>query len=142
MAEMFLGMAGQRAFYAVLVLYLFGDLSIYAVAGMSVVVPLFVPWVLCTFLWLVVVCPISALFPVPRSLVAVTGGITLFGNALTEAETFTLYTIMFGMLVVPFAWFNLAKTKYLQYFTLLIRCAAELRDLRGECGTSCYLVLH
>jgi len=54
---------------------------------------------------------------VPSTLLKVTGA--LFG--MSHMGTYRMFVALFGMVVVPFSFFNFQKTKYLQIFTLFTR---------------------
>lgn len=86
MAVLFLGHRGKIAFYAVLVIYLFGDLAIYAVS-------------------------------VPLSLVRVTGPFA----GWTSLATYRIYLLIFALLMIPFSFFDMNSSKYLQIATLALR---------------------
>jgi hypothetical protein len=89
MAVMFLGNRGKYLFYGILIVYLFGDLAIYAVAS-------------------------------PLSLVRVTGAI----SGWTELNTYRLFLFLFTCLVLPFTFFDMQSSKFLQMATLAIRNVA------------------
>eukprot|EP01135_Chromosphaera_perkinsii_P007612 Nk52_evm68s914 gene=Nk52_evmTU68s914 len=88
MAELFFPQIGGKLFYLLLVLYLFGDLAIYAVV--------------------------------------VSTTLTQRMNTVTEnfdAE-YIYYLTLFSCCMFPFCLMNFQKTKYLQMFTMTMRCAA------------------
>eukprot|EP00762_Andalucia_godoyi_P005265 ANDGO_06799.mRNA.1 Transmembrane protein 104 homolog len=91
MAVNFLGRKGQVFFYVVLIVYLFGDLAIYAVS-------------------------------VPLSLQRVTGPISDW----SEINTYRFYLFLFSLVTVPFTFFDMQSSKFLQLATLGIRNVAFL----------------
>eukprot|EP01104_Vermistella_antarctica_P013986 TRINITY_DN432_c0_g1_i3.p1 TRINITY_DN432_c0_g1~~TRINITY_DN432_c0_g1_i3.p1 ORF type:complete len:481 (+),score=73.03 TRINITY_DN432_c0_g1_i3:143-1585(+) len=92
MAEILLGYWGEKLFYLILVMYLYGDLAVYA-----------------TFVPLSVVDVTGAL---PW---------TIHGYNLSSDQTYRLYVIVFALFTVPFTFFNFQKTKWLQIFTMITR---------------------
>jgi amino acid permease len=91
MAELFLGKKGSMVFLACLTIYLFGDLVIYAVA-------------------------------VPKSLASFVGYQVNMGSLeFKDFASYQFFVVIYAMVVLPFCFFNFAKTKFLQYFTLLMR---------------------
>ncbi|KAJ5067194.1 transmembrane protein [Anaeramoeba ignava] len=86
MSEMLLGKGGRIAFYIVIIVYLYGDLSIYAAT-------------------------------IPVSLSKTIGG---FGS-ISEDNSYYFYLLLFGVVVLPFCFFNFQKSKWLQIFTLTTR---------------------
>lgn len=95
MSEVLLGKAGRYLFYGVLVLYLYGDLCIYAVA-----VPLSVR---------------DTLTP---------DGITIGGVEISAMWCYEFYLLIYAVLAIPFCYFTFSNTKYLQYFTVVCRNVA------------------
>ncbi len=103
MSELFLGVIGQKIFYAVMIvcllhfniaqIYLFGDLAIYAVT-------------------------------VPLSLAKVTGGWNFPHAQVSEDNVYYIYLAFFSVFIVPWTFFNFQKTKYLQLITLGVRNVA------------------
>jgi amino acid permease len=89
MAEQFLGPIGKYIFFVFMIIYLFGDLAIFAVS-------------------------------VPATILKATGTI----SGLTREVTHSIYVAIFGLIVIPFSFFNFQKTKYLQIFTLVTRNVA------------------
>ncbi|KAL0481535.1 hypothetical protein AKO1_012338 [Acrasis kona] len=59
---------------------------------------------------------------VPKTVMKASGN--FYG--LSEGLTHALYVAIFGLVVVPFSFFNFQKTKYLQIFTLITRNVALL----------------
>jgi hypothetical protein len=89
MAEQFLGPIGKYIFFVFMIIYLFGDLAIFAVS-------------------------------VPATVLKTMGTI----SGLTREMTHSIYVAIFGLIVIPFSFFNFQKTKYLQIFTLVTRNVA------------------
>ncbi|CAI9599085.1 unnamed protein product [Staurois parvus] len=110
MASMFFNKVGVNLFYLCIIVYLYGDLAIYATA-------------------------------VPLSLVQVTcfSGNETCGSGTTEMNdtqacwgkinrinAYRIYLAVFTLLLGPFTFFNVQKTKYLQILTSLMRWLGDL----------------
>eukprot|EP01116_Phalansterium_solitarium_P021969 TRINITY_DN7068_c0_g1_i1.p1 TRINITY_DN7068_c0_g1~~TRINITY_DN7068_c0_g1_i1.p1 ORF type:complete len:486 (+),score=94.24 TRINITY_DN7068_c0_g1_i1:164-1621(+) len=95
MAELFLGRIGHKLFYVILVIYLYGDLAIYAVT---------VPLSLAT-----------VVHNTPDHGLQL-GSLIIPGDAL-----YYVYVALFSATIVPFSFFSFQKTKYLQIATLATR---------------------
>ncbi|XP_071960560.1 transmembrane protein 104-like isoform X2 [Antedon mediterranea] len=101
MVSLFFNKVGRALFYICLVVYLYGDLAIYAVA-------------------------------VPKSLMNVTCNIEgddvskscWKGKSINKMNVYRIYLTLFALLLGPFVFFNVQKTKYLQYFTTVMRWLA------------------
>ncbi|PAA54731.1 hypothetical protein BOX15_Mlig019101g1 [Macrostomum lignano] len=111
MAHMYFNSYLIVAFYAVICIYLYGDLAIYAVA-----VPKSLRDVACTY-W-------------PNASSTDTDNRTETDycwspqSGLTRRDAYRLFVGAFSLLVCPFAFFNVQKTKYLQVATSLSRWLA------------------
>ncbi|XP_032231273.1 transmembrane protein 104 [Nematostella vectensis] len=108
MAKLFYNKWGLKLFYLCLVVYLYGDLAIYAAA-------------------------------VPKSLTQISCG-TLYSHVnqtngtsdelapcwgtLSTGNVYRIYLLIFSLALGPFSFFNVQKTKYLQYLTTLLRWKA------------------
>ncbi|XP_033106687.1 transmembrane protein 104-like [Anneissia japonica] len=98
MVSLFFNKVGKVVFYICLVVYLYGDLAIYAVA-------------------------------VPKSLMNVTCNINgdddkaecWKGHTISKINVYRIYLTLFTLILGPFVFFNVQKTKYLQYFTTVMR---------------------
>eukprot|EP00898_Chlorokybus_atmophyticus_P002385 jgi/Chlat1/3147/Chrsp21S03377 len=110
MADLFFSPLGKKLFYATILVYLFGDLTIYAT---------FVPSSLIGFLS-------SALGPGQ-----------LDGGWLNHL-LFDIVLGMFALLVLPFCFFDFQKTKPLQITTLAVRNAALFTGLPNLFGGAVY----
>ncbi|GAQ80650.1 amino acid transporter protein [Klebsormidium nitens] len=89
MADVFFNLTGRTLFYAALIIYLFGDLTIYSTV-------------------------------VPKSMV-----LFIYGEN-APAYAFDVFLFVFVVIIVPFCFFDLQKTKLLQISTIIIRNAALL----------------
>ncbi|XP_030746520.1 transmembrane protein 104 homolog [Sitophilus oryzae] len=102
-AGLYLSKMGHVFFFLSLSVYLFGDLTIYTAASGKTIVNLS--------------CKTS-------------NNTENFTESCWEDSDFTkmdmyrIYVALFGLLVGPFAYFNVQKTKYIQIFTMSIRGAA------------------
>eukprot|EP00052_Salpingoeca_macrocollata_P027282 m.258748 g.258748 ORF g.258748 m.258748 type:complete len:484 (-) comp22722_c3_seq10:154-1605(-) len=99
MAEMFFSKIGVKLFYTCIIIYLYGDLCIYAVA-------------------------------VPKSLQSVTCGQQVHNGTVvdgdcpapfTHTSIYYLYLCIFSVVLAPWTFFNVQKTKWLQIFTTVMR---------------------
>ncbi|XP_066250898.1 transmembrane protein 104 homolog [Euwallacea similis] len=102
-ASLYLPKTGHMLFFIFLCIYLFGDLSIYVAASGKTIVNLS--------------CKSSNN----------TENFTEFcweNSEITKMDMYRIYVALFGILVGPFTYFNLQKTKYLQMFTISIRWVA------------------
>lgn len=115
MAAMFLNRCGMVTFYLIIIIYLFGDLAIYAAA-----VPKSLRDVICNYHHNVT----------PGIASNVTQNNTLkenepcFGDKLDGLTRFEMYQIMLTVFFVcqlPFVFFNVQKTKWLQIITSSLR---------------------
>ncbi|KAF7271076.1 hypothetical protein GWI33_016036 [Rhynchophorus ferrugineus] len=102
-AALYLSKVGHVFFFLSLCIYLFGDLTIYTAASGKTLVNLS--------------CKSSNN----------TENFTELcweNSEYRKIDIYRLYVALFGLLVGPFAYFNVQKTKYIQIFTLSIRAAA------------------
>eukprot|EP00730_Choanoeca_flexa_P002518 TRINITY_DN11078_c0_g2_i1.p1 TRINITY_DN11078_c0_g2~~TRINITY_DN11078_c0_g2_i1.p1 ORF type:complete len:489 (+),score=94.76 TRINITY_DN11078_c0_g2_i1:191-1657(+) len=114
MAELFFPSWGVKAFYACIIIYLYGDLCIYAVA---------VPKSLKS-----VTCPVGHNATSNHS-----GHVTHYTTvpppclgSLDADASYRVYLLMFALLLGPFTFFNVQKTKWLQLFTTVMRWSTFL----------------
>ncbi|XP_072168071.1 transmembrane protein 104-like [Diadema setosum] len=103
MASLFFSRGGQVLFYVCIIIYLYGDLAIYAVA-----VPLSLRNITCT---------------------SSAGNLSdndecWSGVSISRMNAYRIYLTVFGVLLGIFVFFNVQKTKYLQIFTSLTRWLA------------------
>lgn len=109
MAMMFFNKAGRIAFYVCIIVYLYGDLAIYAAA-----VPKSLRDIAC-----------SSVSCDGNSSNTSNDGVC-WGNGLTRMDVYRIFLAGFTLFTVPFAYLNVTKTKYLQYFTTVLRGVAFL----------------
>nr|XP_006814738.1 PREDICTED: transmembrane protein 104-like [Saccoglossus kowalevskii] len=107
MASMFFSRAGVHLFYACIVIYLYGDLAIYAAA-----VPTSLRDVVCYSNQGNSNTNLSENHPCWNS------------KNLTRIDVYRIFLGVFTVTLVPFVFFNVQKTKYLQIFTSLMRWLA------------------
>jgi len=107
MAIMFFNKFGRIAFYICIIVYLYGDLAIYAVA-----VPKSMRDIACAS----ISCNSSNLNH-SKSEICWKGG-------YSRDDVYRIFLAVFTLFLAPFAYFNVQKTKYLQYFTTLLRWIA------------------
>uniref|UniRef100_A0A8C4RAG4 Uncharacterized protein n=1 Tax=Eptatretus burgeri TaxID=7764 RepID=A0A8C4RAG4_EPTBU len=120
MASMFFNKVGVHLFYICIVVYLYGDLAIYAAA-----VPRSLAFVACGKLS----CNnISTTFQ----------DSDFCWDRVTRGQAYRIFLGVFVFLLGPFAFFNVQKTKYLQIVTSALRWIAEndFGYVRGPCRTS------
>lgn len=113
MAKLFFSKVGVRLFYLCIVLYLYGDLAIYATA-------------------------------VPKSLTCVACGTCnetsssttrhCWGS-ITEMNVYRVFLAIVTLILGPFAFFNVQKTKYLQMLTSVMRWIAFIMMIVLACKT-------
>ncbi|XP_064594755.1 transmembrane protein 104-like isoform X2 [Liolophura sinensis] len=111
MASMFFNKVGVNCFYLCLVIYLYGDLAIYAAA-----VPKSVRLVMCTYQ-----------LPNGTACNVTVGDEDQCWPGVPSVSRMDAYRIAvgaFGLLLGPFVFFNVQKTKYLQLTTTFIRWLA------------------
>lgn len=102
-ASLYLNKMGHFIFFSSLCIYLFGDLSIYAAASGKTLVNL---------------CCDSKNNTEDYST-------TCFENyEVTKMTMYRIFVAIFAILIGPFTYFNIQKTKYLQFFTITIRWMA------------------
>ncbi|VDP53028.1 unnamed protein product [Soboliphyme baturini] len=109
MATMLLGNVGRIVFYFCMGVYLFGDLAIYAA-----VVPKSLMNAICTY------TPLNQ----TGNFFNVSGQEPCWPNAnkvLTRMTVYRLLVIVFAILIGPFNFTNLSRTKYLQVITSVFR---------------------
>jgi len=105
MSKLFFGPVGIKLFYLSLALYLYGDLAIYAAA-----VPKSLTLVTC-----------MNLEDTPTN---ATEHKDYCFKHFTKEAMYRIYVLIFALVVGPFVFFNLGKTKYLQFVTTLFRWIA------------------
>ncbi|OWF50888.1 transmembrane protein 104-like [Mizuhopecten yessoensis] len=110
MAKMFFNKWGLLAFYLCMVLYLYGDLAIYAAA-----VPVSLRDVICTY-------------KLPNVTEACNHSLKLTdsdncweGRDIDRGQAYRICLTIFFVTGGPFVFFNIQKTKYLQLFTTVMR---------------------
>lgn len=113
MAELFFNKVGVVLFYLCMVLYLYGDLAIYAVA-----VPKSLRDVLCTFKH-------SGNGSVDCENLTLRNSDPCWeSSSLDRADVYRIMVAVFAVALGPFTFFNIQKTKYLQLFTTVTRWLA------------------
>lgn len=123
LSEMYLSWFGKIVFNAIIIVYLFGDLAMCARAP-----PPFSP---CSY------CRCSYAVAVPTSLQRLAPGWTWGTWTLSCGNSYYVYLSCFVLLVVPWAYFNFQKTKYLQIFTMVIRNTALFTYANEFDSTAC-----
>ncbi|KAK3742970.1 hypothetical protein QZH41_008387, partial [Actinostola sp. cb2023] len=111
---------GLRLFYVCIILYLYGDLAIYAAA-----VPKSLALVSCTHSSS---SPSSQVHPNNTNHshsenTTTSHGERCWGN-ISMGNVYRIYLLIFALTLGPFAFFNVQKTKYLQMVTTLLRWLA------------------
>lgn len=135
MASLFFSKVGVNLFYIIIAVYLYGDLAIYGAAVSKSLRD--------------VACQVPE-FPVHNSTtlndslnVTDLGDLPCWQNyGITRGNTYRIFLLGFLVVVGPFTFFNVQKTKYLQIFTTLMRwiafasmivlCAMALIGGRGQ----------
>lgn len=107
MALMFFNKGGRLLFYLCIIIYLYGDLAIYAAA-----VPKSMRDIAC-----------ASTSCTPNNRTNSNDG-TCWNDSWTRMDVYRLFLGVFTVLMAPFAYFNVQKTKYLQYFTTVLRWIA------------------
>lgn len=102
-AALYLTKSGHIFFFTSLCIYLFGDLTIYAAASGKTIVNLS--------------CQSS------NNTENYTES-CWDDSSMTKMDMYRIYVALFGLIVGPFTYFNVQKTKYLQMFTISIRWIA------------------
>ncbi|KAI5698216.1 hypothetical protein M8J75_003667 [Diaphorina citri] len=105
MSSMYFSKLGRSLFVLVLVVYLFGDLSIYCATVAKSLVN--------------IVCD-----PITDDSVNNQTLQCLHNYPITRGSTYYAFLALFVLLLGPFVFFNVHKTKYLQILTSVMRCAA------------------
>ncbi|XP_033744818.1 transmembrane protein 104-like [Pecten maximus] len=113
MARMFFNKWGLLAFYLCMVLYLYGDLAIYAAA-----VPVSLRDVICTYK-----LP-NATEACNQSLKLTDSDTCWEGRDVSRGQAYRICLAIFLVTGGPFVFFNVQKTKYLQLFTTVMRWLA------------------
>lgn len=114
MADMFFSRVGITLFYICVIIYLFGDLAIYAAA-----VPKSLRDVACTYVG-DAVNGTSCIQNLTES------DLCWSSSKLTRIDVYRLFVTAFAFLLGPFVYFNLQKTKYMQVTTTLLRWVSFL----------------
>jgi len=107
MAELLFSRAGRLAFSLCMAAYLYGDLAIYCTAVAKSIRD--------------VTCPVES-----NATSATWDRACRPGWSLSRATAYRLYVVLFVLLLGPFAFFSVSKTKYLQLATTVLRWAAFL----------------
>ncbi|XP_035303076.1 transmembrane protein 104 isoform X3 [Cricetulus griseus] len=110
MASMFFNKVGVNLFYFCIIIYLYGDLAIYAAA---------VPFSL-----MQVTCSVSGNDSCGVDTDAKYNDTDLCWGPLRRVDAYRIYLAVFTLLLGPFTFFNVQKTKYLQILTSLMRWVA------------------
>ncbi|XP_048761288.2 transmembrane protein 104-like isoform X2 [Ostrea edulis] len=113
MAELYFNKIGVILFYLCMVLYLYGDLAIYAVA-----VPKSLRDVICTFK------RNGSENASCASLTLVNSDPCWESSSLDRVSVYRMMVAVFAVTLGPFTFFNIQKTKYLQLFTTVTRWLA------------------
>lgn len=102
-AALYLNKFGHILFFVSLCIYLYGDLAIYAAASGKTIVNL----------------------SCNNGNSSENFNVKCWDNSdLTKLDMYRVYIMIFALVVGPFTYFNLQKTKYLQFFTISIRWIA------------------
>ncbi|GFS50801.1 transmembrane protein 104 [Trichonephila clavipes] len=106
MATLFFNRTGKNIFYICIAVYLYGDLAIYAAA-----VSKSLRDVSCTFQPEEAFCNVT-----------LNSTVQCWGNLpVSRGGAYRIFVIAFMLLLGPFVFFNVQKTKYLQIFTTIMR---------------------
>ncbi|KAG8190052.1 hypothetical protein JTE90_023024 [Oedothorax gibbosus] len=110
MATMFFNRVGVNVFYICIVVYLYGDLAIYAAA-----VSKSIRDVSCTYVPEDAFCNDT-----------LNSTIHCFNESsnVSRSDAYRIFVVVFLLLLGPFTFFNVQKTKYLQVFTTIMRWLA------------------
>ncbi|GFT36270.1 transmembrane protein 104 [Nephila pilipes] len=109
MALLFFNRTGVNIFYICIAVYLYGDLAIYAAA-----VSKSMRDVSCTYSPETAFCNVT-----------LNSTVQCWNNmAVTRADAYRIFVTVFLLLLGPFTFFNVQKTKYLQIFTTIMRWLA------------------
>ncbi|GFY39094.1 transmembrane protein 104 [Trichonephila inaurata madagascariensis] len=109
MATLFFNRTGKNIFYICIAVYLYGDLAIYAAA-----VSKSLRDVSCTFQPEEAFCNVT-----------LNSTVQCWGNLpVSRGGAYRIFVISFMLLLGPFVFFNVQKTKYLQIFTTIMRWLA------------------
>ncbi|KAK6171583.1 hypothetical protein SNE40_019740 [Patella caerulea] len=110
MAEIFFNKVGEKLFYACIVIYLYGDLSIYAAA-----VPKSLRDVSCTY-------RLANNTDCNKTLSE--DDLCWDNSNITRMNVYRMFVAIFLVCLGPFTFFNVQKTKYLQIITTIFRWLA------------------
>nr|XP_004226232.1 transmembrane protein 104 isoform X3 [Ciona intestinalis] len=110
MADMFFNKIGRILFYVCIIVYLYGDLAIYAAA-----VPKSMRDIVCGNMS----CSTNDSNP-PQD------GDICWGTTITRNNVYQIFLALFTIVLGPFTYFSVQKTKYLQIFTTVLRWLAFL----------------
>nr|CAB3267025.1 transmembrane protein 104 [Phallusia mammillata] len=108
MADMFFNKVGRTLFYLCIAIYLYGDLAIYAAA-----VPKSLRDIVCQNMS----CA-STNHTVPKD------SDICWGSTITRMDVYRIFLAIFTVVLGPFTYFDIQKTKYLQIFTTVCRWVA------------------
>ncbi|XP_064638395.1 transmembrane protein 104-like isoform X4 [Lineus longissimus] len=110
MASLFFNKVGVNLFYICLAIYLYGDLAIYAAA-----VPKSLRDAVCTYQG------VNDSFCNPNRTVQDSDLCWEGVESVDRMNAYRIFVAVFSLLLGPFFFFNVQKTKYLQYFTTVMR---------------------
>uniref|UniRef100_H2Z3V6 Amino acid transporter transmembrane domain-containing protein n=1 Tax=Ciona savignyi TaxID=51511 RepID=H2Z3V6_CIOSA len=108
MADMFFNKIGRILFYLCIIIYLYGDLAIYAAA-----VPKSMRDIVCGNMS----CAVNQSNPPHDSDIC-------WGSTITRKNVYQIFVAIFTVVLGPFTFFSVQKTKYLQIVTTLFRWSA------------------
>jgi hypothetical protein len=108
MANMFFSNLGSLLFYVCIAVYLFGDLSIYSAAVSTTLRD--------------VICDRNA--SLPSNVTVNSTDLCWTGKLMTRFDVYRICLIFFTLILSPFVFFNVQKTKYLQVATIIFRWLA------------------
>ena len=111
MADMFFNPFGRILFYICIIVYLYGDLAIYAAA-----VPKSLRDIVCSN----ITCASTNSSYTPSD----SDPCLTLGKNISRMDAYRIFLAVFTVALCPFAYFNVQKTKYLQYMTTVFRWAA------------------
>ncbi|CAB3370906.1 Hypothetical predicted protein [Cloeon dipterum] len=110
MAVLFFSRWGQILFYLCIIIYLYGDLAIYAAAISKSMTD--------------VVCSLNIVNGTMNTTVPDSAPCWLDNPKYSRMDVYRAFLGLFLLLVGPFTFFNVQKTKYLQMFTSVMRWSA------------------
>lgn len=109
MANMFFNQVGSLLFYVCIAVYLFGDLSIYSAAVSTTLRD--------------VICDRNN--SLPNNYTVYSTDLCWSGRLMSRFDVYRICLIFFTVILSPFVFFNVQKTKYLQVATIIFRWLGE-----------------